>query len=332
MHMRRSILPALLLFAASSLVALASRVDSYHAYLPSAVQGFTTWDEAYLGHPPTPTVMVNAALPADFFTYDSEHQYIYERVLHGRPVGAVFEKDLPFTEAERDDIASYTFRTWSDYWDLYGGFPFQRFLVRYVHELRARSDTGIGFEVTAQDLLNERASINDWYAIIAHGLFHGWFGGDAAVRPASLAELWAQEGITTYYGNRYATRERYEIQMAHFYDVAYLQWILGTELDVPLVEAGPRFVGTANRFVYYDKGAVVAYLMDQQLLKEGLSLDDLIHYMYERYGLTNQVYTTADVLAALNAISSCDWTEFFDSYIYGIVPLPIENPIVFLEH
>ena len=64
----------------------------------------------------------------------------------------------------------------------------------------------------------------------------------------------------------------------------------------------------------------------------GMSLDDLMRYLYENFGLQNKRYQTSDILAVLNEISSHDWTAFFDKYVYGTDELPLSGDFKYLDH
>jgi predicted metalloprotease with PDZ domain len=73
-------------------------------------------------------------------------------------------------------------------------------------------------------------------------------------------------------------------------------------------------------------------MIDQQLHEKGLTLDNLMRYMYEHFGMTRQRYKTEDVQTALQIISGHDWNDFFRKYIYGTEPLPLDGTFKYLEY
>ena len=74
------------------------------------------------------------------------------------------------------------------------------------------------------------------------------------------------------------------------------------------------------------------YLLDRELISMGFSLDDLMRYMYENFGLKGKRYLTNDILVALNTVTDSNWSEFFDKYVYGTEPLPLDGKFIYLEH
>lgn len=86
------------------------------------------------------------------------------------------------------------------------------------------------------------------------------------------------------------------------------------------------------RLNVYRKGALVAYMMDEQLIKNGFTLDDFLKYLYETYSLKQKCFTTKKALQALNELSGQDWTDFFNAYIYGIEKLPLNGKFEYFDH
>lgn len=273
------------------------------------------------GNPSTPVVRRPSKLPSYFFTYDPDHQYIYERVLHGRPITVVFDKSTILLESDREELSNYIFETWLDYWEIFQGFQAQQLIVRFGNKSNPEGETAVGFRVNEQQLIDDKnkSPESDWFQPLAHGIFHAWNGG--TILPSSCREKWFQEGPTQYYGNRLATRKTYINEM-NFY-VGYYQELIGTSKDISLEDSGSRYCHTKGEEFYYRKGALVTYLMDIELRNQGHALSELLKFMYEEYGLSGKKYTTDDVKQALETITGNDWEAFFDDYIRGTKPLPI---------
>lgn len=296
----------------------------------STVTPTKTPDVTTLGNPSTPLVEYPSKLPQGFFTYNTSDQYVYEKSLHGRPVAVVFEKSTLFSEAERTELTDYIFNTWLYFWDIFGGYRTQQFLIRFGDQPNTEGETSVGFTVQEQWLINEKNGVpeSDWFQPLAHGIFHAWNG--TMIKDASCGEKWFVEGVTQYYGDRQATRRRYMFDTNQY--LLYYKELVGTPKDISLVDAGFRFCDTTSRdrLFYYRKGFLVVYLMDIEIAKQGHSLDELMRYMYEEHGVTGKYYTTDDVKQALEVITNQSWDTFFDDYIYGTAPLPI-NDVKFLE-
>ncbi|OLE15905.1 MAG: hypothetical protein AUI36_37745 [Cyanobacteria bacterium 13_1_40CM_2_61_4] len=81
---------------------------------------------------------------------------------------------------------------------------------------------------------------------------------------------------------------------------------------------------------FYDVGALASLLMDMELrsrTKNRVSLDDGMREMYRRFPLSGNGYTTADMIALLEAISESPWDDFFARYINGTSQYPFESAL-----
>src|SRR5204863_8006301 len=81
---------------------------------------------------------------------------------------------------------------------------------------------------------------------------------------------------------------------------------------------------------FYDLGALASLLMDMERrsrTENRVSLDDVMREMYRRFPLSGKGYTTADMMAVLDTISESYWDDFFDRYISGTEPYPLESAL-----
>lgn len=300
-------------------------------FTPSRVPTSTP-DTTALGNPSTPVVEYPSRLPANFFTYSPQESYIYERILHGRPITVVFGKNSIFTEAEREELSNYIFDTWLSIWKIFGGYRTQLFLLRLGPEDNPEGETSVGFRCSEQFLINEKMiEQSDWYQPLAHGIFHAWLG--ETIVTATDGETWFMEGATQYYGNRFASRKRYLWEMNAYVD--YYNGLIGTTKDISLVDSGIRYKHGGvfeDKLHYYRKGALVIYLMDIQMIRQGYNLDHLMRHMYLNFGLSGKPFTTDDVKVALEEITGQEWQTFFDLYVYGIEPLSLGSGVQFPKH
>jgi predicted metalloprotease with PDZ domain len=144
------------------------------------------------------------------------------------------------------------------------------------------------------------------------------------------------EGFTTYYGDLFLARggsidpENY-LKRLNKYIIRHFDnggrfnrslaessidlWLDGYEDGIP-----------ARKVSIYVKGAIVALMLDLQLLAESQGatrLDDLMKYLWSRFGDNKKGYTTNDLLQGLQSISGKDYSGFIELYVYGCEP--VEN-------
>jgi predicted metalloprotease with PDZ domain len=73
---------------------------------------------------------------------------------------------------------------------------------------------------------------------------------------------------------------------------------------------------------YYNKGAVIAMMLDLEIIndsKTAKSLDDVMKYMYDDfYKIKKRGYTDAEFKAALEKFTGKKLDDFYKKYIYGV--------------
>jgi len=55
------------------------------------------------------------------------------------------------------------------------------------------------------------------------------------------------------------------------------------------------------------------------------SIDDLMRYLFTKYGGTNDSYSLNDLQKYMSELSGIDQTEFFKTYVTGVNRIPIDN-------
>lgn len=171
------------------------------------------------------------------------------------------------------------------------------------------------------------------YNEYVHRVFHTW----NAFEPTGIAinggeENWFCEGTNTYYDDKAVVQLgiKSDLTVMGYYLKEYLTEYVGTEFDVPLAEAY-KYANSGNfnkyNWLYYHKGALVSYLLDQTVMavtNGGRSLDDLLETVYASYGGFNGAVSNADIIRILGSITAFDFRVFFDEFIYGTVRLPLK--------
>ncbi len=173
---------------------------------------------------------------------------------------------------------------------------------------------------------------------LSHEYFHGW--NVERIRPSSLepfdfltanisGSLWFAEGFTSYYddliirrtglindreyGEGWAGTLNYVLLSpgSNFYNPIEMS------MQAPFVDAATSVdaQNKANTFIsYYSWGAVLGLGLDLTLRSEfkGITLDDYMRAMWQKYGKTGQPYRIADLERTLAEVT--DSTEFAESF------------------
>lgn len=163
---------------------------------------------------------------------------------------------------------------------------------------------------------HERKNYDSFLGISSHELFHAW--NVKCIRPKDMTPYdftqpnysntgFITEGITTYYGDMMLIRsgvwdfEKTKIQMEEFIethaknrgrlhqsasDSSVDTWVDGYTSGIP-----------GRKVSIYNEGALLAWMMDVELLEQSkgtLSLDDVMREMYKRFGKRGVGYTADD--------------------------------------
>jgi predicted metalloprotease with PDZ domain len=163
--------------------------------------------------------------------------------------------------------------------------------------------------------------------------------------------LWFVEGVTTYCSyldllraglwtpQDFLKRMASEIQVLSYEPGRKLMSAESSSFHAWFFDRSPQMQETnfANSTIsYYDKGALVAMLLDLDIRSRTggkKSLDDVLRLMYQKfyesppatYYLRGRGYTEKDILAAVNEVSGSDFTTFFERYVAGTAPLPYDE-------
>ena len=186
---------------------------------------------------------------------------------------------------------------------------------------------------------------------VSHEFFHTW--NVKRFRPAGIHPydysrenytdlLWVVEGTTSYYADLtivragiikpddylrilsdsiHTMRNRPGVRVQSLAESSFDAWIKFSR-SAP---DDPNFTVS-----FYDLGALASLLMDMELrsrTKNRVSLDDAMREMYRRFPLSGKGYTTSDMIALLDTISESRWDDFFDRYISGTEPYPLESAL-----
>ncbi|HFD32751.1 MAG TPA: M61 family peptidase [Gammaproteobacteria bacterium] len=219
--------------------------------------------------------------------------------------------------------------------------------------LEHRSSTSLLCSRDDLPLLTEPKEPNEKYrnflGLCSHEYFHTW--NIKRIKPEVFLpynlttetytrQLWAFEGITSYYDELALIRSKV-ISIE-----SYLE-LLGQTITRVLrgkgrfnqsiaessFEAWTKFYkqdeSAPNTIVsYYAKGALLALCLDLTIRKEtkhNKSLDDVMRYLWLNYGKKTIGVPEGKIEDIISDISGIDFTDFFKKYLYGTEDLPLAN-------
>lgn len=203
---------------------------------------------------------------------------------------------------------------------------------------------------TSRNSYQDEGTYASFLSLIAHEYFHLW--NVKRLRPIALGPfdydnenyttmLWVAEGFTAYYDELFLRRTKVNAVDKYLGIVAgNINTVENSpgNLVQPLADASfdawikyyRRNENSKNTSIsYYDKGAIIANLIDLKIIqatKAAKSLDDVMKLMYERhYKRSSKGYTEADFVKALTEVSGENWETFFEKYIHGTAAIPYND-------
>jgi predicted metalloprotease with PDZ domain len=218
----------------------------------------------------------------------------------------------------------------------------------YTFILHLRSTGGGGLEhLNSCALISRRFSFThpvgyqNFLTLVSHEFFHLW--NVKRIRPDALGPfdytqenytklLWVAEGITSYYESLFLRRAGLmtEGQFLNGLEISFqdLQSRPGrfqTSLEEASFDAWIKFYrpdenSVNNQISYYDKGSIVAAILDLEIrraTKNEKSLDDVMRYLYQEFSQKGRNYTPEDFQKACETVASKNLSGFFDAYVRG---------------
>lgn len=200
--------------------------------------------------------------------------------------------------------------------------------------------------MTSRFATRDTDKYRDWLSLVSHEFFHTW--NVKRLRPKALGpfdyekeiytrSLWVAEGITSYYDDLLVRRA------GLCTDKQYYK-ALGKQLNrlantpgrkaLPLTNASldawirlyqPTEDSINSSISYYNKGAIVAWLLDTEIQRqtEGRkSLDDVMRAAYQRFQKVG--FEEAEFRALCEKVSGAELTEFFALTLDSTQELPVQ--------
>jgi len=244
--------------------------------------------------------------------------------------------------------------------DLFGGASASRApFDRYLFQITAVGDGYGGLEHRSSTSLlcrrdelplRGRDDIGDKYlnllGLASHEYFHSWnvkrikpvaFAPYDLAREGYTRQLWAFEGITSYYDDLALVRS------GLIDDKRYLE-LLGRTITNVLRTPGRHRQSVAdssfdawikfyrqdenspNAVVsYYAKGSLVALALDLTLRRAGSSLDRVMRALWERYGAFGKGVPEDGIERLVSELAGNDMHDFFARYVEGTEDPPLDT-------
>lgn len=171
-----------------------------------------------------------------------------------------------------------------------------------------------------------------WANHLSHELIHYWIG--KAIAPPSESEddfKWFTEGFTEYLANRtlldtqiYSTVD-FRARMARHFGNYLLTRQNPLFMETTLRAAGKK--GWSNRPLIYSGGAALAFCADMKIRTASGGRSDLFTAMRTLYraARTGTALSDSAIVEALSGAAGEDLSSFYNAYVGGKEPLPIEK-------
>jgi predicted metalloprotease with PDZ domain len=238
---------------------------------------------------------------------------------------------------------------------MFGGkppYPHYTFIVHCVPE----GTPGGGLEHASSTTLmwqrfkfRPRDKYEDFLALVSHEFFHLW--NVKRLRPRELGPfdygrenytraLWIVEGVTSYYDELFLRRagiwdaDGYLKKTAeHVGNLEETPGRLHQSLEESSFDAWIKYYQKNEHSVnatvsYYEKGQVVAWLLDLELrARTGgeRSLDHVVRRLYEEHPETGPGYDPARFEAIASEAAGSDLSWFFEGYVRGVKELDYDR-------
>jgi predicted metalloprotease with PDZ domain len=243
--------------------------------------------------------------------------------------------------------------------DFFGGAPQSRApFERYLFQITAVGDGFGGLEHRSSTSLlckrdelpmRGRAEVGDEYlhflGLASHEYFHAW--NVKRIRPAAFVpydlaresytrQLWAFEGITSYYDDLALVRCGL-IEPARYLELLgqtisnvlrtpgrHVQSVADASFDA-WIKFYRQDENSPNASVsYYAKGSLVALALDLTLRHAGRgSLDAVMRRLWDRYGLSATGVPEGGIAAIASEVAGADLQPFFDRFVDGTEDPPL---------
>lgn len=232
---------------------------------------------------------------------------------------------------------------------------------RYVFIVHNFNSGGGGLEHLNSTVLgatrnayNTEQGLVRFLALVSHEYFHLW--NVKRLRPVALGpfdyeaenystNLWIAEGFTAYYQDVFITRsglispERYLAGLASSITALEnqpgnrVQPVSEASFDAWIKQYRPNENSSNSTVSYYSKGAMIALIMDLDIINStrgSKGLDEVMKEMYNEYYVKKgRGYTDAEFRAMAEKIAGHSFGDFYSAYVNGLETIDYKKYLAF---
>ncbi len=235
---------------------------------------------------------------------------------------------------------------------LFGGLPYDRYLF-LVHlaagaggGLEHRASQSVGMEPFS---FRPEAAYRECLRLLSHELFHAWnvkrihptsLGPFDYTKEAYIRDLWAMEGITSYYEGLLLVRASLTAPEAFFEEMAKrlkahretpgarVQSAEAASFDAWIRHYRPDENSPNVAESYYRRGSLVGWALDltiRRLSGGRRSLDDVMMGLWRRWGSKGKPYPAGEIERLASAAAGRSLSSFFDRFVRGVETPPFKR-------
>lgn len=254
-----------------------------------------------------------------------------------------------------DTAAAEVAKLVAEHQQMWGTVPYETY---YFMNLIAESGGGLEHDnssvmLTSRWSYRNKSKFTGWLGLVSHEFFHTW--NVRRLRPRALVdyeyesedyfeELWIAEGVTSYYEDlalaRCGLMSTDALLRSLSTQIATLQSTPGrnkqslrdSSHDTWIKFYRPNENSRNTTISYYNKGAVVAFLLDmklRELTQNKRSLDDVMRALYDRFANENG-YTNREVIAVSSEIAGQDLSEWFQLHVNSAAEVEYDSALNWL--
>ena len=232
--------------------------------------------------------------------------------------------------------------------DMFGGLPYRHYTF-ILHLADGRG--GLEHRNSVTNLLNRwdfkpARGYESFLGLQSHEFFHVWnvkriraapLGPFDYTRENYTRQLWAMEGVTSYYTNLLLVRAGLMTPARYLETVAegivslqsqpgrHVQSLEESSFDAWIKFYRPDENSSNTSISYYGKGAQVALLLDMEIrarTENERSLDDVLRLLFETYPISGPgIPEEGGYREAVERVAGSDFGAFFARYIAGTAEL-----------
>ena len=235
-----------------------------------------------------------------------------------------------------------------DFWGTtpYKNYTFMNLVTNTRGGLEHKNSTVM---MTSRFATQVRDKYVDWLSLASHEFFHTW--NVKRLRPKALGpfdyenevytkSLWVAEGITTYYDDLLVRRAGLSTRAEYLKKLSKgLNRLAGTpgRRNIPLTQASQDawirlYLDSEHNLntniSYYNKGSVVAWLLDTEIrraTKGRKSLDDVMRQAYSEFSKNG--FREEEFRTLVSDVAGRDLTPFFQRALDSTQDLPLQEAL-----